>query len=225
VVIPLRSVSQPSGVSIQLGLFDAIKDLLFVHPVFFLGVVVICIMLVILFQKNPTIPKIKITILSLVFYYYLCVMLTNIVGIPTLHEFMRLSGLGESFFHPHINLIPFDDGFSLSFILNIFLFIPLGFLCPLLSKHYQRVKNTLLTGLGLSFSIEMVQLFTLYRATDIDDLSTNVVGTLVGYFCFWLIHKLVTAKSHASRHGQEPKAMRYIPIVIIVTTFVFGFFS
>ena len=80
-------------------------------------------------------------------------------------------------------------------------------------------------GVGLSLSIEIVQLFTLYRATDIDDLITNVVGTLVGYFCFWLIHKLVIAKSHASRNGQEPKVMRYIPIVIIITTFVFGFFS
>ena len=88
-------------------------------------------MLIIIFKKNKTISKIRISILFLVFYYYLCVMLTNIVGIPTLSEYIRLSRLGEAFFNPNINLIPFSDGFSLSFILNIFLFVPLGFYAPL----------------------------------------------------------------------------------------------
>lgn len=176
--------SNQSVVSSQQGLFDAIKDLLFVNPIFLFGIIVICVMVIIIFKKNRTIPKTRISILLLVFYYYLCVMLTNIVGIPTLSEYIRLSRLGEAFFNPNINLIPFSDGFSLSFILNIFLFIPLGFLCPLISKSYQCVKNTLLIGCGLSFSIEIVQLFTLYRATDINDLITNIIGTLIGYFCF-----------------------------------------
>ena len=222
----MNSVSDnQSNVSVQLGLFDAIKDLLFVNPIFLIGVMVICVILIIIFKKNRTIPKIKTSILLLVFYYYLCVMLTKIVGIPTLGEYIRLSGLGEAFFNPNINLIPFSDGFSLGFILNIFLFIPLGFLCPLISKSYRCVKNTLLIGCGLSFTIEIVQLFTLYRATDIDDLITNIVGTLIGYVCFRLIHKLVISKSPATGDFKEPHYMRYIPVVIIVTTFVLGFFS
>lgn len=138
--------------------------------------------LIVIFKKNRTGSKIRILILSLVFYYYLCVMMTKIVGIPTLSEWIRVSGLGESFFHPNINLIPFHDGFRLGAILNIFLFIPLGFLCPLISRHYQSIKHTFFIGCGLSFSIEIVQLFTLYRATDIDDLIMNTVGTLIGYF-------------------------------------------
>ncbi len=217
--------SNQSDVSVQLGLFEAVKDLLFVNPVFLLGIIVICAMLIIIFKKNRTIPKIRISILVLVFYYYLCVMLANIVGIPTLSEYIRLSGLGEAFFHPNINLIPFHDGFSLGFLLNIFLFLPLGFLCPLISKSYQRVKNIFLIGCGLSFTIEIVQLFTLYRATDIDDLITNVAGTLIGYFCFRLIHKRVIMKSSSIRDFEEPHCMRYMPVVMIVTAFVLGFFS
>ena len=145
-------------------------------------------MLIISFKKNNSIHKARISILSLVFYYYLCVMLTKIVGIPTLKEYIRLSRLGESFFNPNINLIPFSNGFSFGFILSIFLFIPLGFLCPLISKKYQHIKNTLFIGCGLSFTIEIVQLFTLYRATDIDDLITNIIGTLLGYLCFKIAH-------------------------------------
>lgn len=222
----MNSVSStPSDVSIQLGLFDAVKDLLFVHPVFLFGIIVICAMLIPIFKKNTTIPKARISILLLIFYYYLCVMLTKIVGIPTLSEYIRLSNLGEAFFNPNINLIPLSDGFSLGFILNIFLFIPFGFLCPLISKRYQSVKNTLLIGFGLSLTIEIVQLFTLYRATDIDDLITNIIGTLIGYFCFRFIYKLATTKSHSIRTFEEPHAMRYTPIVMIVTTLILGFFS
>ena len=220
--------SNQSNVSVQLSLFDAIKDLLFVHPVFWIGIIVICAILVIVFRKNKKISKTKIWILSLVLlalYYYLYIMLTKIVGIPTLKEYIRLSRLGESFFHPNINLIPFSEGVSLGFVFNIFLFIPLGFLCPIISKRYQHVKNVFFIGCGLSVSIEIVQLFTLYRATDIDDLITNVVGTLIGYFCFRFVHKVIIEKIHARNDFTEPDYMRYIPVMIIGMTFVLGFFS
>ena len=160
----------------------------------------------------------------MIFYYYLCVILTKIVGMPTLSDCIRLTKLRESFFNPNINLIPFSDGFSLGFILNIFLCIPLGFLCPFISKSYQSVKNAFLIGCGLSFSIEIVQLFTLYRATNIDDLITNTVGALVGYFCFKMIHKLIS-KSRLISDVKEPYYMKYVSVVIIIITFILGFFS
>lgn len=146
--------SNQSNVSVQLSLFDAIKDLLFVHPVFGIGIIVICAILVIVFRRNKKIPKTKIWILSLVLlalYYYLYIMLTKIVGIPTFKEYIRLSRLGESFFHPNINLIPFSEGVSMGFVFNIFLFIPLGFLCPIISKSYQCVKNVFLSAVDYLF--------------------------------------------------------------------------
>lgn len=222
----MNSVSgNPSEASMQLGLLDAVKDLLAVNPVFVIGVIVICAVLILIFRKNRAVPKTRIVMASLVLYYYLCVMLTNIVGMPTQGEYRRLAGLGETFFHPNINLIPFVDGFSLSFVLNIFLFLPLGFLCPVISRRYQNVKNIFFTGLGLSLTIEIVQLFTLYRATDIDDLITNTVGALIGYGCFKLIHRMAAGKGHAVREIEEPRMLRYLPMAIIVMTFVLGFLS
>ena len=87
------------------------------------------------------------------------------------------------------------------------------------------MKNTLLLGCELSFSIEIVQLFTLYRATDIDDRITNIVGTLTGYFCFSFMHKWVITKLPSISDFKEPQNMQYIPVVIIVTTFILVFFS
>lgn len=217
--------SSQSSSEIQIGLFDAIIDLLLIKPIFLLGVVLIGISLLVIFRKDSSISKLKIAISSLVMYYYLCLVLSNIVGIPTLSEYVRLSGLGEAFFNPNINLIPLSDGFSLSFVLNIFLFIPLGFLCPLMSKTFERARNTFFIGFGFSLFIEIVQLFTLYRATDIDDLLTNVIGTMIGYLCFRLIAKLRIVKLHSNDRTAERDYTVYIPIVIMIVTVVLGFFS
>ena len=127
----MNSVSgNPSEASMQLGLLDAVKDLLVVNPVFVIGAIIICAVLVMIFRKNRAMPKVRISAASLVLYYYLFVMLTNIVGIPTLGEYRRLTGLGETFFHPNINLIPFADGFSLSFVLNVFFVSAAGIFVP-----------------------------------------------------------------------------------------------
>ena len=109
--------------------------------------------------------------------------------------------------------------------MNIVLFMPLGFFCPLISKRYRRVKNTVFTGFGLSLTIELAQLFTMYRATDIDDLITNTAGTLLGYACFRLIHRLGITESHAAERRREPADMRYMPVGMIVFVLLLGFFS
>lgn len=218
------SSSQP-GMEIQVSLFDAVIDLLLVKPIFLLGIVLIVILLAVIFRRHSNIPKAKTVILSMALYYYLYVMLTHIVGIPKLSEFKRLSKLGENFFNPNINLIPFSDGLNLGFVLNIFLFIPLGFLCPLISRAFEQGKKTFWIGFGFSLFIEIVQLFTLYRATDINDLITNVVGTMIGYFCFRLIAKFGIVKQYSPQEFTEKDDTAYIPFAAMIVAFALGFFS
>lgn len=86
-------------------------------------------------------------------------------------------------------------------------------------------KKCIFIGCGLSLFIEVIQLFTLYRATDIDDLITNVVGTLIGYLFFRGVHKVMIAKFHDRNDFAEQQYMSYIPVIIISMTFVLGFFS
>lgn len=224
----MGAVQENPSTVIQISLFESITGMLLLKPIFLLGIVIICILLAVLFKKNNSLPKMKISIASLILYYYLCLLLTNIVGIPTMNEFIRLSQLGESLFHPKVNFLPFSDGFSLSFILNIFLFIPLGFLCPIISKTYERAKNIILLGFGLSLSVEVTQLFTLYRVTDINDLLTNVLGTVIGYLCFQVILKFRSARSQEAYPCQQSArkhSLAYLPVMIIGIAFVLGFFS
>lgn len=76
------------------------------------------------------------------------------------------------------------------FILNIILFIPLGFLLPYMWPKLNFWKTTL-AGLLFSISIEGTQYFAQLGCCDIDDVINNTLGTCIGYGCFRLYSKVV----------------------------------
>lgn len=96
-----------------------------------------------------------------------------VVGLPT---------VGYIRFAPNINLEPFAYMFSdfTNSFLNVLLFVPLGILLPLLWTRFKNPLRTVSFGFSVSLLIELLQLFT-YRATDINDLMTNTLGTLIGW--------------------------------------------
>lgn len=104
-------------------------------------------------------------------------------------------------------------------ILNIILFIPFGFLLPVIWEEYRAPKDVLLMGFGLSISIELLQIFTL-RLTDIDDLITNTAGTMIGYYAAGFFAKKL--------HTQLPEANaphKYEPLFVMIITFVIMFLA
>lgn len=77
---------------------------------------------------------------------------------------LTVTGIGYTStisFRPKISIIPFCGMISgpIDTILNLVLFVPLGFFLPLLYKKYQHIKNVTLTGFLFSLSIEIVQMF------------------------------------------------------------------
>ena len=101
----------------------------------------------------------------------------NVAGAPELpYIFPRLN----------INLIPFWDitsgvkAYLINSGLNILLFIPLGFILPLLWKEFRSRRAMCLTGFLLSLGIELAQLLN-YRISDVDDLIMNTLGAFLGY--------------------------------------------
>lgn len=78
--------------------------------------------------------------------------------------------------------------------LNVLLFVPLGLFLPLLWDSCQSLRRTLLFAL-------CVTLFTL-RATDINDILTNLAGAAIGYFLAKHAAKVLPAA--ASPNGKEP---------------------
>lgn len=106
----------------------------------------------------------------------------SVTGIP---------GVFELALYLSVNLIPFADitTNTLQYIENMILFFPIGFLLPLLFPRFQKLRRCVLYGFLFSLAVEIMQLFS-FRATDIDDLMMNTLGTAAGYGIFSLLRKL-----------------------------------
>ena len=70
---------------------------------------------------------------------------------------------------------------------NILLFIPFGYLLPLLWKKADRWWKVVLLGFFASLCIEIVQLITRLGFADVDDLMNNTIGTGIGYILYKII--------------------------------------
>ena len=123
------------------------------------------------------------------------------VGMPTL-QFMR--------FELSLTLIPFLPMMAdiKNTILNVFLFVPLGLLLPFLWKKYQSYKKAIVFGFTLSLSIELLQILT-YRATDINDIIANTLGTMLGCCIFHIASRVIPSVTRSAREKLE------IPIIIL----------
>lgn len=67
-------------------------------------------------------------------------------------------------------------------LLNVAMFVPFGFLLPLLWKHGCKWYVSIPSGFGFSLAIELIQLLSHRGIFDVDDLFTNTLGTALGYF-------------------------------------------
>lgn len=95
-----------------------------------------------------------------------------------------------------VNFIPFKEIFRYDFgsylfykniIGNMLLFLPFGFFVGYLLK-LQKFSIVFILSLIASCSIEVTQL-AIGRIFDIDDIILNVLGSIIGYYIYFLINK------------------------------------
>jgi glycopeptide antibiotics resistance protein len=71
---------------------------------------------------------------------------------------------------------------------NVVLFVPLGFLLPLLVPRLDRLWRTVGAGFALSAAIELSQAaFPGIRRPDVNDVLMNTLGTAVGFLAYRLL--------------------------------------
>ena len=208
----------------QIGFWESIVDILTLKPVFFVGLLILASFLFWFTRKNKGSFKLVSILSSLLLFYYMSVTFFNVFGVPTLYGLNRISGFGENIFNPNINLVPFIDGINTGYILNIICFIPIGFLCPLISPTYRKFSYSLLFGFCTSLLIELSQLFTVARATDIDDLISNVLGMILGYFLIEVILRMINHSSNKILDKTSDFSWS-IPVLVVFIAFANTFFS
>jgi glycopeptide antibiotics resistance protein len=101
--------------------------------------------------------------------------------------------------HDHVNFTVFDtinrySIFSKQTIGNAIMLLPLGIFIPLLNKRLRTIPSffiVLLISFFVSVGIEVLQLATNYRSTDIDDVILNTGGACVGFVLFQCIRPMM----------------------------------
>ncbi|HDR8355820.1 TPA: VanZ family protein, partial [Bacillus cereus] len=118
-----------------------------------------------------------------------------------------------------INLTLFDTAGSTTYLLNIVLFMPFGFLLPTIWPQFRKMKNTVCAGFLFSLAIELNQLLN-NRITDIDDLFTNTLGAIVGYVLYTALFKLILKREEKEFDTNSPLVIKYEVVFCLVCSFV-----
>jgi len=86
-------------------------------------------------------------------------------------------------------------------LLNVAMFVPLGFLLPLLGKKFRKWYLTISAGFSASLGIELLQLAIGIGICDVDDLFANTLGTVIGYFLVMTVLAMFAEKGKRLRSG------------------------
>ena len=66
------------------------------------------------------------------------------------------------------------------------MFVPFGFMLPIMWNEFESFKKTVEAGFLFSLFIEITQMFN-FRATDVDDLMMNTLGTVIGFGIYYIL--------------------------------------
>ena len=135
------------------------------------------------------------------FTVYICLL---VLGRFTFFPFFRVDGEIQplvldfnNIFNFKINLIPFihlknyniNDEIILNLVGNYLMFLPIGIVWPSVFKRLNTPLKVILSGIGFSLLIEILQLPFYSRVTDIDDFVLNSAGYITGYVIYLIFRK------------------------------------
>ena len=160
----------------------------------------------------------KIIIITFILYLILLFKLVIFKGqlfyqfVPSSEEYRMKT---EKSLYTDYNLIPFKTIVRfltfhpststatkiLNLLGNIALFVPFGYLLPIIYKQTVKLKQVFFSSICLSVFFELYQLITKTGQCDIDDVILNSLGGITGYALLLLMRRLL--KSREQMQGSN----------------------
>lgn len=113
-------------------------------------------------------------------------------------------------------------------ILNILMFVPFGFLLPMVFTKLSAFWKTYLAGFIFTLFIEITQLITGRGVFEADDIWNNLLGAMIGYGIYrmicWLVSRLRTRKKDKNKEVGTEK-LRFVLLYQIPALFTVGLFA
>ena len=177
----------------------------------FLTVFLLLYLLLILLMRFKLKKNIhNIMVFSLLYFYIVFLIKETQFDIYINNPEMKKE-LGSVAFGRDINIVPFKDFFNITTLLNVLIFIPVGFLQGLLYKS-SWIK-TIVMGFVVSLIIELSQLFVRilvginFRKIDVNDLICNTTGAIIGFTLLLLfvsiLKKLIKKESVINKYLEN----------------------
>lgn len=164
------------------------------------------------------------TILYIVFFIYLLVLI-KIILFKT-NSFVDILKGNTSAGYRGVNLIPFKtivnffnmEGFSFlrafsNTVGNIAIFLPLGYLLPILTKKINNIYKILSISMSISIIFESLQYIFYLGSLDIDDIILNTLGGVIGYIIYFYMKKFTNSN----------QSIYKVSLILGVVTFIIGF--
>lgn len=108
----------------------------------------------------------------------------------------------------------------MTYMLNIIMTIPFGFLLPLIWPEFRSIKKVAIAGFLFSLAIELGQLLNM-RATTIDDILMNTLGAVIGcILCRTFYRAMTRTKEFKARTRASSAIIQNEAIIYLVCAFV-----
>ena len=160
--------------------------------------------------------KVSKVVLWSIFLIYMIVVLGATIG-------DRVSGYESVNLHLFSSYKDAYNNFSLgewrNIILNILMFVPIGFMIPLLFKKCECWYITYLVGFGTTLFIEMLQLISKRGIFEIDDIINNTLGCAIGYGIVMIFISLLKRKKVNKKHNVLITTYYQIPLIVTIIFF------
>lgn len=166
-------------------------------------------------KKVKDTKKLKVSkvILWSIFLIYMIVVLGATIG-------HRVSGYESVNLHLFSSYKDAYNNFSLRewryIILNILMFVPIGFMFPLLFKKCECWYITYLGCFAITLFIEILQLISKRGIFEIDDIINNTLGGAIGYGIVMIFISLFKRKKVSQEHKILITASYQIPLIVII---------
>lgn len=164
-------------------------------------------------MKDTKKLKVSKVVLWSIFLIYMIVVLGATIG-------DRVSGYESVNLHLFSSYKDAYNNFSLRewryIILNILMFVPIGFMMPLLLKKCERWYITYLVGFTTSLFIEILQLISKRGIFEIDDIINNTLGCTIGYGIVMIFISLFKRKKVGKKHKILITASYQIPLIVSI---------
>lgn len=145
----------------------------------------------------------------------------SVTGSVTAGEAVR--GVKDFSAYSEITWIPFQSGITIPTVLNLVLFLPLGFCLPAVWVRFRKPGSVIAAGFVCSLVLEAGQLFN-FRATDVEDLLMNTAGAAAGFGIWVVLMKLLRKKIRWTELRSGSWMFRHEAEAVFAITFSLYFF-